>query len=62
MRPFVRQNHSLALRGAPQNSAVGFWIGDDDTIVTGGLDLGNSRKFKNVERNAKVSFLVEGHG
>ena len=45
--------------GAPQNSAVGFRIGDDDTILIGGRALGDSRKFKNVERNAKVAFLVD---
>ncbi len=45
--------------GLPQNSAVGFWIDDADTILIGGRDLGNSRKFRNIERNPGVSFLVD---
>jgi pyridoxamine 5'-phosphate oxidase family protein len=46
--------------GAPQNNPVGFIV-DEDTgqILIGGLALGTTRKFRNVQRNEHVSLVVD---
>lgn len=46
--------------GAAQNNPVGFFV-DDDTgdILIGGLDLERSRKFRNIQRNPMVAFVVD---
>ena len=45
--------------GTPQNSPVGFRVADDGTVVIGGLHLGESRKFTNVEHHDRVSLVVD---
>lgn len=46
--------------GAPQNNPVGFVV-DQDTghLLIGGYDMGNSRKFRNAQRNPNVAFVVD---
>jgi pyridoxamine 5'-phosphate oxidase family protein len=45
--------------GAPQNNPVGFWIEPTGEIVIGGLAMGASRKFRNVERNPNVALVID---
>jgi pyridoxamine 5'-phosphate oxidase family protein len=46
--------------GAPQNNPVGFLV-DDDTgqVLIGGLAMGSTRKFRNVQRNPRVALVVD---
>ena len=45
--------------GTPQNNPVGFAVTDDGTVVIGGWNLGQSRKFKNLATNDRVSLVVD---
>ncbi|MFD0903110.1 PPOX class F420-dependent oxidoreductase [Actinomadura sediminis] len=45
--------------GAPQTRPVGFRLNDDGTIDIGGPDNANSRKYRNVQADPHVSFLVD---
>jgi pyridoxamine 5'-phosphate oxidase family protein len=45
--------------GAPQNNPVAFAVTDDDQIVIGGLRMGGTRKFHNVQQNPNVAFVVD---
>jgi pyridoxamine 5'-phosphate oxidase family protein len=45
--------------GTPQNNPVGFRVDGEGRVLIGGLDLGNSRKFKNVRSNPAVAFVVD---
>ena len=45
--------------GTPQNSPVGFLIDPDDIVRIGGLNLGQSRKFRNVREHGRVSLVVD---
>jgi pyridoxamine 5'-phosphate oxidase family protein len=46
--------------GAPQNNPVGFMV-DEATgqVLIGGMAMGQSRKFRNVQRNANVALVVD---
>ncbi|MGH3673401.1 MAG: PPOX class F420-dependent oxidoreductase [Pseudonocardiaceae bacterium] len=46
--------------GAPQNNPVGFMV-DDGTgdILIGGLSMATTRKFRNVQQNPHVAFVVD---
>jgi len=46
-------------RSAPQNSPVGFSVADDGTVVIGGWNLGQSRKFRNVAGHDRVALVVD---
>ncbi len=46
-------------RGTPQNSPVGFRIADDGIVRIHGLQLGASRKFRNVRDHGRVSLVVD---
>ena len=47
-------------RGEPQVAAVGFRYNPElDTIDSGGRDIANTQKFRNVARNGLASFLVD---
>jgi pyridoxamine 5'-phosphate oxidase family protein len=46
-------------RQAPQNSPVGFTVGDDGTVAIGGYALGSTRKFHNVVGNERVALVVD---
>jgi pyridoxamine 5'-phosphate oxidase family protein len=51
---------TLAPDGFPQNNPVGFRINVElDTIDIGGHAMGESRKFRNVQANPKVSFVID---
>ncbi|RVX39176.1 pyridoxamine 5'-phosphate oxidase family protein [Nonomuraea polychroma] len=46
--------------GQVQNSPTGFFVDPDaGTIDIGGHDLGNSKKFKNVQAGSTVAFVVD---
>ncbi|MGH7641573.1 MAG: PPOX class F420-dependent oxidoreductase [Candidatus Dormibacteria bacterium] len=46
--------------GAPQNNPVGFNVdAETGTIEIGGWNLGESRKFRNIESNPQVAFVVD---
>jgi pyridoxamine 5'-phosphate oxidase family protein len=46
--------------GAPQNNPVGFrYNAELGTIDIGGLNMGASRKFRNLAGNPKVAFVVD---
>lgn len=51
---------TLAPDGAPQTRPVGFTYNLDlDTIDIGGRDMGASRKYRNVQGDPRVSFVVD---
>lgn len=51
---------TLGPDGAPQNKPVAFTCnGRDGTIDIGGRALGASRKFRNVQRDGRVSLVVD---
>lgn len=46
--------------GAPQNNPVAYWVNDETgTIDIGGPDLSESRKYKNIQAEPRVSFVVD---
>lgn len=46
-------------RSAPQNNPVGFAVAEDGTVVIGGFNLGETRKFRNLVGNDRVSLVVD---
>ena len=51
---------TVDIRGAPQNSPVGFrYNADLGTIDIGGRNMGASRKFRNLAGNPRVAFVVD---
>ena len=47
-------------RGAPQNNPVGFRYNPElGTIDIGGMNMGASRKFRNLAGNPRVAFVVD---
>ncbi|HEX9030965.1 MAG TPA: PPOX class F420-dependent oxidoreductase, partial [Streptosporangiaceae bacterium] len=51
---------TLAPDGTLQNSPVGFAVdGAAGVIDIGGRDLGSTRKFRNVQANGQVAFVVD---
>ena len=46
--------------GAPQVHPVAFWVSPDGgTIQIGGPDLAKSQKYRNIERDPRVSLVVD---
>ena len=46
--------------GAPQNNPVGVFIDDESgDIIIGGGAMGTSRKFRNVQANARVALVID---
>jgi len=46
--------------GAPQNNPVGFFINEaTGQVLIGGFDLAKSRKFRNLNANPNVAFVVD---
>lgn len=51
---------TLAPDGAPQSRPVGFFLNDAlGTIDIGGHNLGRSQKFRNVQRDGRVTLVVD---
>jgi pyridoxamine 5'-phosphate oxidase family protein len=51
---------TLAADGAPNNVPVGFrYNAELDTIDIGGYKLSESKKFKSIQRDSRVSFVVD---
>lgn len=45
--------------GQPQANPVGFFPQDDGTILIGGLAMGRTKKWRNLEKNPKVALVVD---
>lgn len=45
--------------GQPQANPVGFFPQDDGTILVGGYALGTTKKWRNLQKNPKVSLVVD---
>jgi pyridoxamine 5'-phosphate oxidase family protein len=45
--------------GAPQNNPVGFHVDAAGRILVGGINLAATRKFRNVQGNAHVAFVID---
>ncbi len=51
---------TVAPDGRPQNNPVGFRVNPEtSTIDIGGLNMGATRKFRNVQVNGHVAFVVD---
>lgn len=51
---------TVAPDGSPQNSPTGFRYNPKfDTIDIGGLHLGTTRKFRNIQKNNRVAFVID---
>ncbi|MEV0170203.1 PPOX class F420-dependent oxidoreductase [Streptomyces sp. NPDC050803] len=46
-------------QGQPQANPVGFHPRDDGTILVGGHAMGTTKKWRNLQRNPKVSLVVD---
>ncbi|OXM74494.1 MULTISPECIES: PPOX class F420-dependent oxidoreductase [Amycolatopsis] len=46
-------------KGRPQVRPLGFQLNDDGTIDIGGPDLSKSQKWRNLQQNPEVSFVVD---
>ncbi|MEU0443547.1 MULTISPECIES: PPOX class F420-dependent oxidoreductase [unclassified Streptomyces] len=46
-------------QGQPQANPVGFHLHDDGTVLIGGYALGTTKKWRNLQRNAKVALVVD---
>jgi pyridoxamine 5'-phosphate oxidase family protein len=59
---FLGRLATVAPDGGPQNSPVGFRVEEVDgehEVVIGGMRLGATRKFRNIERHPQVAFVVD---
>ncbi|NIH86229.1 PPOX class F420-dependent oxidoreductase [Amycolatopsis granulosa] len=50
---------TVDVKGRPQVRPLGFEFNDDGTIDIGGPNLSSSQKWRNIERNPEVSFVVD---
>ncbi len=51
---------TLAADGSPQTRPVGFFLNEElGTIDIGGRDMGRTQKFRNVQRDGRISFVVD---
>jgi pyridoxamine 5'-phosphate oxidase family protein len=62
---FLRQHQlgrlaTVDASGAPQNNPVGLFVdAGTSQILVGGFRMGQTRKFRNVKRNANVAVVVD---
>ncbi|WP_042378231.1 PPOX class F420-dependent oxidoreductase [Streptacidiphilus melanogenes] len=45
--------------GQPQANPVGFFAQDDGTILIGGLRMGATKKWRNLQANPRISLVVD---
>ncbi|WP_055494627.1 PPOX class F420-dependent oxidoreductase [Streptomyces sp. TP-A0356] len=45
--------------GQPQANPVGFFLQEDGTILIGGLAMGSTKKWRNLQKNPKVALVVD---
>ncbi|MET9468713.1 PPOX class F420-dependent oxidoreductase [Streptomyces sp. NPDC006544] len=45
--------------GQPQANPVGFFPQEDGTILVGGLSMGTTKKWRNLEGNPRLSLVVD---
>lgn len=46
-------------QGQPQANPVGFFLQEDGTVLIGGLRMGASKKWRNLQANPKVALVVD---
>src|SRR4051794_41970079 len=50
---------TVSPNGVVGNAPVTFFVRADDTIDIGGMHMGDTKKFKNVQQGARVAFVVD---
>ncbi|OEV12707.1 PPOX class F420-dependent oxidoreductase [Streptomyces nanshensis] len=45
--------------GQPQVNPVGYFLQDDGTILSGGFDLGRTKRWRNLHANPRLSLVVD---
>ncbi|MCX5011001.1 PPOX class F420-dependent oxidoreductase [Streptomyces sp. NBC_00555] len=45
--------------GQPQANPVGFFPQEDGTILVGGLAMGTTKKWRNLQRNPRLALVVD---
>ncbi|HEV7629197.1 MAG TPA: PPOX class F420-dependent oxidoreductase [Streptomyces sp.] len=45
--------------GQPQVNPVGFFLQEDGTILSGGLALGATKRWRNLQANPRISLVVD---
>ncbi|MFD4245199.1 PPOX class F420-dependent oxidoreductase [Streptomyces sp. NPDC058525] len=45
--------------GQPQANPVGFFPQDDGTILVGGLAMGSTKKWRNLQHNPRLALVVD---
>ncbi|MEU0842153.1 PPOX class F420-dependent oxidoreductase [Streptomyces sp. NPDC005962] len=45
--------------GQPQANPVVYFLQDDDTILIGGLRMGTSKKWRNLQANPKIALVID---
>jgi pyridoxamine 5'-phosphate oxidase family protein len=46
-------------RGQPQVNPVGFFVQDDGSVLSGGLDLGGTKRWRNLHTNPRLALVVD---
>jgi pyridoxamine 5'-phosphate oxidase family protein len=45
--------------GQPQANPVAYFLQDDDTILIGGLNMGATKKWRNLQANPRIALVVD---
>src|ERR1041384_5049301 len=45
--------------GQPQANPVGFFPQEDGTVLVGGMAMGSTKKWRNLERNPRLALVVD---
>ncbi len=45
--------------GQPQANPVGYFLQDDGTILIGGYAMGTTKKWRNLQKNPRISLVVD---
>jgi len=45
--------------GSPRVVPVGYWLNDDGTMDIGGPRMGDSQKFRNIQRDPRVTLVID---
>ena len=54
-----RNVQALDAGGQPQVNPVGFFPQDDGTILVGGMAMGSTKKWRNLQRNPRLALVVD---
>ncbi|WP_199546847.1 PPOX class F420-dependent oxidoreductase [Streptomyces sp. N35] len=63
-RAYLKSQHlgrmaTVDRKGQPQANPVGFFLQDDDSILIGGFAMGESKKWRNLQGNPRISLVVD---